>query len=80
MAVADAQGPSEFRGELRRDSGGFWLRAGRTASYRLTLLRTPVDLVEKQVVVTGWLTGAAGGNDREAEIEVAAIRGVGSDG
>jgi hypothetical protein len=80
MTVTDAKGPREFHGELRRDSGGFWLRVGRTVSYRLTLLRTPVDLVEKQVIVTGWLNGVASGGDGDAEIEVAAIRGAGSDG
>ena len=47
----------EFAGLLERDSGGFVLRCEDGQLYRLDLLRTPVDEVEKRVVVTGSLVG-----------------------
>ncbi len=47
--------PQEFAGLLRRDAGGFVLNGVDGQTYRLELLRTPVDLVEKQVIVVGAL-------------------------
>jgi len=48
---------NEYSGRLIRDTGGFILQADDGPRYRLTLLRTPIDEVEKRVVVTGVLTG-----------------------
>lgn len=42
----------KFDGILKRDNGGLYLQS-HGKSYRLILQRMPVDLVEKQVVVTG---------------------------
>ncbi len=47
----------EFTGMLLRDGGGFILHCDDGQSYRLELLRTPVDEVEKRVVVTGQHRG-----------------------
>lgn len=41
-----------FDGILKRDNGGLYLQS-QGQSYRLILQRMPVDLMEKQVVVTG---------------------------
>ena len=46
---------SEFSGMLQRDAGGFMLHSDDGTIYRLELLRTPIDEVEKRVVVTGEL-------------------------
>ncbi|MEW4468500.1 DUF5818 domain-containing protein [Parasphingorhabdus sp. JC815] len=46
-----------FSGLLVRDAGGFVLQADGGQRYRLTLLRTPIDEVEKRVIVTGTLIG-----------------------
>lgn len=43
----------EFSGLLIRDNGGFVLQGDDGHQFRLDLLRTPVDAVEKRVVVTG---------------------------
>lgn len=59
--------PNEYQGTLMRDEGGFVLHADGGHEWRLVLLRTPVDEVEKRVVVTGVETG-------EAELEVEGIR------
>ncbi len=49
----DHREDGEFAGLLVRDAGGFVLQADNGQRYRLELLRTPVDEVEKRVVVTG---------------------------
>lgn len=51
----------KFDGILKRDNGGLFLQSHGTA-YRLILQRMPVDLIEKQVVVTGDLDIEAGDN------------------
>ncbi|HEY9093005.1 DUF5818 domain-containing protein [Parasphingorhabdus sp.] len=48
---------NEYTGLLVRDAGGFMLKADGGICYRLTMLRTPIDEVEKRVIVTGHLTG-----------------------
>ncbi len=58
---------TEYQGTLLRDEGGFVLHADGGREWRLVLLRTPVDEVEKRVVVTGIATG-------EDELEVEGIR------
>ncbi|MEO0439368.1 MAG: DUF5818 domain-containing protein [Pseudomonadota bacterium] len=58
---------TEYAGLLVRGAGGFVLQADDGNSYRLELLRTPVDAVEKRVVVTGNLVG-------ELSIEADAVR------
>lgn len=47
----------EFAGLLVRDSAGFVLRCDDGTDYRLELLRTPIDAVEKHVIVTGAKSG-----------------------
>lgn len=47
------QADDEFSGLLIRDNGGFVLQGDDGKRFRLDLLRTPVDAVEKRVVVTG---------------------------
>ena len=47
-------------GRLVRDAAGFLLRRDDGGSYRLVLLRVPVDLVEKQVRVRGIHIGEDG--------------------
>jgi hypothetical protein len=44
-------------GRLLRDGGGFLLRRDQGGTWRLVLLRVPVDLVEKPVRVRGVLIG-----------------------
>ncbi|MEH6790966.1 DUF5818 domain-containing protein [Parasphingorhabdus sp.] len=43
----------EYAGLLQRDAAGFLLQCDDGDRYRLELLRTPIDEVEKRVVVTG---------------------------
>ena len=45
-------------GTLIRDGGAFYLRRDLGGRYQLELQRTPVDLVEKRVRLTGTLIGA----------------------
>ena len=45
------------QGTLIRDGGAFYLRRDLGGRYELELQRTPVDLVEKRVRVTGTLVG-----------------------
>ena len=49
----------EYAGLLQRDATGFFLQCDNGERYRLELLRTPIDEVEKRVVVTGRITGNA---------------------
>lgn len=44
-------------GRLIRDAAGFQLQRDLGGSYRLVLLRVPVDLVEKRVRVRGYHAG-----------------------
>lgn len=44
-------------GTLIRDGGAFYLRRDLGGRYQLELHRTPVDLVEKRVRLTGTLIG-----------------------
>lgn len=44
-------------GRLIRDEGGFLLQRDRGGTYRLLLLRVPVDHVEKHVRVRGYHAG-----------------------
>ncbi|NWK98844.1 hypothetical protein DM806_24905 [Sphingobium lactosutens] len=44
-------------GRLLRDEGGFLLQRDLGGSYRLVLLRVPVDHVEKRVRVRGFYAG-----------------------
>lgn len=48
-------GDAEYSGLLVRDDGGFALQSDDGQRYRLELLRTPIDEVEKRVIVTGRL-------------------------
>ncbi len=49
----DDQEAKEYAGLLQRDATGFFLECDDGEHYRLELLRTPIDEVEKRVVVTG---------------------------
>ena len=49
----------EYAGLLQRDATGFFLQCDNGERYRLELLRTPIDEVEKRVVVTGQVTSDA---------------------
>ena len=44
-------------GRLIRDEAGFLLQRDRGGTYRLVLLRVPVDHVEKRVRVQGYHAG-----------------------
>ena len=60
--MSEAGAPFEETGMLKRDSGAFELLRdhvgqGDEPRVRLILQRTPVDLVEKPVRVTGRWTG-----------------------
>ncbi|SCW88134.1 hypothetical protein SAMN02927924_03638 [Sphingobium faniae] len=44
-------------GRLIRDSAGFLLQRDAGGTYRLVLLRVPVDDVEKRVRIKGWRVG-----------------------
>ncbi len=52
----DGAGVNET-GRLVRDQAGFLLQRDLGGTYRLVLLRVPVDHVEKRVRVTGWHIG-----------------------
>ena len=56
MTVADDQESMQYAGLLQRDAAGFLLLCDDGQRYRLELLRTPIDEVEKQVLVTGRVT------------------------
>lgn len=49
----------EYTGLLQRDATGFYLQCDNGERYRLELLRTPIDEIEKRVVVTGQVTSDA---------------------
>jgi hypothetical protein len=51
--VTERQNDQEYAGLLQRDAAGFLLQCDDGQRYRLELLRTPIDEVEKRVVVTG---------------------------
>ncbi|ATW02945.1 DUF5818 domain-containing protein [Sphingorhabdus sp. YGSMI21] len=53
MMETEDQGAGEYGGLLQRDASGFLLQCDDGQRYRLELLRTPVDEVEKRVVVIG---------------------------
>ena len=57
--VAEGRNEEEYAGLLQRDATGFFLQCDDGERYRLELLRTPIDEVEKRVVVTGRVTGSA---------------------
>ncbi len=59
MMVKDDQKAREYAGLLQRDAAGFFLQCDDGQRYRLELLRTPIDEVEKRVVVTGRITDSA---------------------
>ncbi|MGC4250426.1 MAG: DUF5818 domain-containing protein [Sphingobium sp.] len=44
-------------GRLLRDAAGFLLQRDAGGTYRLVLLRVPVDHVEKRVRIKGWHIG-----------------------
>ncbi|WP_417612478.1 DUF5818 domain-containing protein [Parasphingorhabdus sp.] len=52
----EEQSDQEYAGLLQRDVAGFLLQCDDGSHYRLELLRTPIDAVEKRVVVTGRLS------------------------
>lgn len=62
--MKENSGDSEYAGLLVRDGAGFVLQSDNGQRYRLELLRTPIDEVEKRVIVTGQLTS---GDQIEAE-------------
>ncbi|MGB5723072.1 MAG: DUF5818 domain-containing protein [Parasphingorhabdus sp.] len=51
--ATDGRNEQEYAGLLQRDATGFFLQCDDGQRYRLELLRTPIDEVEKRVVVTG---------------------------
>ncbi|WP_417595582.1 DUF5818 domain-containing protein [Parasphingorhabdus sp.] len=53
MTVRAEYNNGEYVGLLQRDAAGFLLQCDDGTRYRLELLRTPIDAVEKRVVVTG---------------------------
>ena len=55
--LSETRSPEENAGLLQRDAGGFILQCDNGENYRLELLRTPIDEVEKRVVVTGKIRG-----------------------
>ncbi len=55
----DRRKDQEYAGLLQRDAAGFLLQCDDGERYRLELLRTPIDEVEKRVVVTGRVRTAA---------------------
>ena len=57
--VTEDQDISEYAGLLQRDATGFLLQCDDGTHYRLELLRTPIDEVEKRVVVTGRIIDSA---------------------
>lgn len=56
---SESRSPKEYAGLLQRDASGFFLQCDDGGRYRLELLRTPIDEVEKRVVVTGRITADA---------------------
>jgi hypothetical protein len=56
MMVTDDQKAREYAGLLQRDAAGFLLQCDDGQRYRLELLRTSIDEVEKRVVVTGRIS------------------------
>ena len=59
MTVTDDREAKEYAGLLQRDASGFFLKCDDGERYRLELLRTPIDEVEKRVVVTGQTSDGA---------------------
>ncbi len=59
MKVTEDYETIEYAGLLRRDATGFFLQCDDGELYRLELLRTPIDEVEKRVVVTGRIIDSA---------------------
>jgi len=57
--MTDERTDLEYAGLLQRDATGFLLQCDDGNRYRLELLRTPIDEVEKRVVVTGRMTSNA---------------------
>ena len=55
MMGTEDRGGKEYAGLLQRDATGFLLQCDDGQRYRLELLRTPIDEVEKRVVVTGQI-------------------------
>jgi len=55
--VTDIGASVDETGRLIRDAAGFLLQRDLGGSYRLVLLRVPVDLVEKRVRVRGFHAG-----------------------
>ena len=55
--MKDVPNDSEYAGLLVRDGSGFVLQSDDGRRYRLELLRTPIDEVEKRVIITGLLIG-----------------------
>lgn len=53
MMGTESRNGQEYAGLLQRDATGFFLQCDDGQRYRLELLRTPIDEVEKRVVVTG---------------------------
>lgn len=65
MMVTEDRNDTDYTGLLLRDEAGFMLQCDDDIGYRLELVRTPIDEVEKRVVVTGrvtdgWLLEAEG--------------------
>lgn len=56
MMETEDQNAKEYAGLLQRDAAGFLLQCDDGQRYRLELLRTPIDEVEKRVVVTGRIS------------------------
>tara|TARA_R110000824_G_scaffold4308_13_gene20800 strand:- start:12059 stop:12268 length:210 start_codon:yes stop_codon:yes gene_type:complete len=59
MMMTKVRNDEEYAGLLQRDATGFFLQCDDGERYRLELLRTPVDQVEKRVIVTGQVTDSA---------------------
>ncbi|NRD88658.1 hypothetical protein C8024_03015 [Sphingopyxis sp. BSNA05] len=59
MMETEDLGASVYAGLLQRDASGFLLQCDDGQRYRLELLRTPVDEVEKRVAVTGRVIDGA---------------------
>ncbi|AMO73136.1 hypothetical protein AZE99_00410 [Sphingorhabdus sp. M41] len=57
--VTEERDDGEFSGLLQRDAGGFLLQCDDGTRYRLELLRTPIDEVEKRVVIIGRIIDSA---------------------
>ena len=57
--VTEGRNEQEYAGLLQRDASGLFLQCDDGERSRLELLRTPIDEVEKRVVVTGRITADA---------------------